>query len=122
MGDNDKAIGDYNQAIQMNPKFVQAYCNRGYAYKAKGEFDKALADFDEAIQVDPQDAHPYNDLAWLLATCPQAGFRDGKKAVATATKSCALARGAIPMPWTRWPPPMQRRGTTTMPSSGRAST
>ena len=33
-----------------------------------------------------------NTLAWLLATCPEDRFRDGKKAVAAATRACELTR------------------------------
>ena len=32
-----------------------------------------------------------NSLAWLRATCPEAGIRDGKEAVETALKACELS-------------------------------
>ena len=31
-GQYDKAIADYNKAIELNPKFTGAYINRGLAY------------------------------------------------------------------------------------------
>jgi hypothetical protein len=36
-------------------------------------------------------AGPYNQRAWIWATCPEARFRDGKKAVESATRACELA-------------------------------
>ena len=33
----------------------------------------------------------YNQLAWLLATCPEARYRDGRHAVELATKACELS-------------------------------
>ncbi|HXD87029.1 MAG TPA: hypothetical protein VN641_11075, partial [Urbifossiella sp.] len=30
------------------------------------------------------------DLAWLYATCPDGKYRDGKKAVALASKACEM--------------------------------
>ena len=36
-GNVDKAIVDYTEAIQLNPKSVYAYNNRGRAYRRKGE-------------------------------------------------------------------------------------
>ena len=36
-GDYDKALADFNQAIQLDPKYAGAYDNRVKAYKVKGE-------------------------------------------------------------------------------------
>ena len=55
----DKAIADYTEAIRLDPKFAQAYNNRGGTYYGKGEFDKAIADFSEAIRLNPKYAHAY---------------------------------------------------------------
>ena len=57
-GDLDKAIADFTEAIRLDPKYAQAYYNRGYAYW-KGDFDKAIADFTEAIRLDPKYAKAY---------------------------------------------------------------
>jgi tetratricopeptide (TPR) repeat protein len=96
-GDYDQAISDLDQAIQLNPKLKDAYYSRAMAYGMKGEYDKAIADYSQAIQLDPKSAKAYDNLAWLLATCPQANFRDGKKAVAYATKSCELSAWKDPV-------------------------
>ena len=37
-----------------------------------------------------------NSLAWLRATCPETGTRDGKEAVKLAIKACELSN------WTYW--------------------
>ena len=44
--DYDRAIADFNTAIKLDPKNVQAYDNRGNAYADKGDRDRALADYD----------------------------------------------------------------------------
>ena len=88
--DYDKAIADYDHAIQINPKSAQAYANRGTTYLRKHDYNKAIVDYDHAIQLNPRDATVYKNLAWLLATCPQVAFRNGKKAVEHATKACVL--------------------------------
>src|SRR5205823_551843 len=61
------------------------------AWWAKKEHDKALADYSEAIRLDPKDADAYNNRAWLWATCPEAKFRDGRRAVESATRGCELS-------------------------------
>ena len=67
-----------------------AYDDRGNAWYAKEEYDKAIADYDQAIALDPKFAMAYNRRAWLWATCPDEKYRDGKKAVESATRACEL--------------------------------
>src|SRR5213082_1238932 len=88
----DKAIADYDEVIRLDPKDVSAYIYRGCAYHGKGDYDKAIADYDEAIRLDPKYALPYNSFAWLLGTCPQVSFRDGKKAINYAIKAWELSK------------------------------
>ena len=95
-GDYATAIADFNQAIRLNPKDANPYNNRGVSYRANGDYARALADYNQAIQLNPKYATAYRNLALLLATCPQAGFRDGKKAVAAATKACELSNWKFP--------------------------
>jgi tetratricopeptide (TPR) repeat protein len=42
------------------------------------------------VKLDPQSDDALNGLAWLLAACPEAKHRDGKRAVELATKACQL--------------------------------
>jgi tetratricopeptide (TPR) repeat protein len=88
--DYDTAIADFGEAIRLDPKYVLAYHNRGNVWGVRHEYDKAIADFGEAIRLDPNHASAYNNRAWLWATCPDAKFRDGKKAVESATKASVL--------------------------------
>jgi tetratricopeptide (TPR) repeat protein len=48
MGEYDKAIADYTQAIRLKPKEAVFYKNRGNAYSKKGDRAKANLDFAEA--------------------------------------------------------------------------
>jgi tetratricopeptide (TPR) repeat protein len=84
----DKAMADLNAAIKLDPKFAPAVYGRGNLHAENGDFEKALADFTQAVKLAPKDLLAANDLAWFRATCPDAKFRDGKEAVAEATKVC----------------------------------
>jgi len=100
-GDYDKAIADYDHAIRLDPlrldpKYAFAYYKRGDLYLDKGDYDKAIVDYDHAIRLEPEFAPTYNSYAWLLATCPQATFRNGAKAVEYATKACELSEWKEP--------------------------
>ncbi len=48
-GKYNRAISDYNKALELNPKFAEAYYNRGLAYKSKGEYDRAITNYDKAL-------------------------------------------------------------------------
>ncbi len=87
----DHAIADLDYAIQLKDKDARIYLNRGVAYSRKRDYGKAIVDYDQAIQLKPGDATAYKNLAWLLATCQEASFRDGKRAVEQATKACAIS-------------------------------
>jgi lipoprotein NlpI len=62
-GDLDRAIGDYDEAIRLDPSKAMYYNNRAIAYRAKGELDRAIADYDHAIRLDPKHVHAYHNRA-----------------------------------------------------------
>ena len=63
---------------------------RGEAYRHLGQYDKALADLQTAVKLAPAWAGAHNDLAWLLATCPDAKFCNPTRAVELAQRGCEL--------------------------------
>jgi tetratricopeptide (TPR) repeat protein len=91
--DYDKAISDYNEVIRLDPRSATTYYNRGTRWEAKAEYGRALSDYGEAIRVRPKYVAPWGARAWLEATCPDAKYRDGKKAVEDATKASQLSAG-----------------------------
>ena len=87
-GDFDTAIADYSQILKTVSTSDKVYYRRATAYSSKSDYGNAIADLDHAIQINPKNAGAYNDLAWLLATCPQDNLRNGKKAVDYANQAC----------------------------------
>ena len=84
-----KAIEAYREAILLNPKFAEAYINRGIAKAKLGEVDSVIADFEKAIRVRPDYALPHLNLGESYATL---GQKD--KAKEYLTKARDLARKA----------------------------
>lgn len=89
-GELDKAITDYSDAIRLNPRFEDAFVSRATAWVLKGVYDKSLKDFDAALALNPRSLEGLFGRARLRATCPDAAFRDGAKAVEDAKKGSEL--------------------------------
>ena len=51
--DYEKAIADYDKAIELNPTYASALNNRGLAYFNNGQKERAIADYDAAIKIEP---------------------------------------------------------------------
>ena len=88
-----EALADYDQAVKLNPRSAPAYTNRGDAYADQGRYENAARDYRHAIQLDPKFGRAYQSAAWLMATCPDARYRDKVRAVSAAKKAIALDGG-----------------------------
>jgi tetratricopeptide (TPR) repeat protein len=55
----DQAISEYTKTLEINPKYVDAYNNRGIAYVDKGKYDQAFIDYNKAIEINPKYALAY---------------------------------------------------------------
>src|SRR5262249_36127440 len=73
--------------IRFDGKSSDALCNRGLSHFAKKSHEQASRDIKEGLQLDPKAVWANACMAWFLATCPEAKFRDGKKALEFAKKS-----------------------------------
>ena len=56
-----RQAADYDRAIQLDPKFAQAYSGRCAVQIKKGNLAQAIADCNQAIALDPKLAIAYND-------------------------------------------------------------
>ena len=63
-------------------KAYECYRQGNGHVKAK-QWEQAIGVYSEAIALDPKYARTHNDLAWLLATCPETKLRDPPRAPRT---------------------------------------
>ena len=82
VGEHLEAIQDYERALAVIEKSA-----KGTPDGAKGEAD------DEQTSGAPREEHAglLNNLAWVLATSPKEGVRDGKKSLEFGLKACELS-------------------------------
>ena len=50
---------DYTTALEINPKDVDAYIERGKAYGIKGDYKHVILDYTKAIEFRPEGADLY---------------------------------------------------------------
>lgn len=97
----EKGIADINKALTLIPATdasttVAALVMRADAWGNSQKYDNARMDFEKAFSVLPSDLGLHNDYAWFLATCPDAAYRNGSKAVTLATLACNQTG------WSQW--------------------
>jgi lipoprotein NlpI len=59
LGEPDRAITDFSEAIRLDSGNPDSFVSRGSAYYAKGDAGRAIANFDEALRVDPINVQAY---------------------------------------------------------------
>lgn len=82
-----RAIEDCTAALRINPRSAKALYNRGFTLDKMGNPGRALLDYTQALTITPDYTDIYNNIAWILATCPDGRFRDGRRAVAFAKRA-----------------------------------
>jgi tetratricopeptide (TPR) repeat protein len=65
----EDAIAEYGKAIELEPRYAEAYNNRGFAHFLLDQHQRAIEDYDEAIRFNPQLVKAYTGRAlahtWL---------------------------------------------------------
>ena len=59
----EEAIAEFSRAIEINPKYANAYMRRGICYHDTKKYDLAVADYDKAIIINPKDEWAHYERA-----------------------------------------------------------
>ncbi len=88
----DKALADLNRVIELDAKHADAFAERAAAWTGKNLLAKALDDFNQALRLEPNNVFVTASAALWLASCPDAKYRDGKRALELAKNAQQLER------------------------------
>jgi tetratricopeptide (TPR) repeat protein len=91
-----KAIEIDQSVLALDPKEWRALRGLGDAMLNSGRQAEAIAFFEKAIKLEPSDDGVLNNLAWVLATSPDAKLRNGRRAIELATGACKLTDYKVP--------------------------
>jgi tetratricopeptide (TPR) repeat protein len=90
LGRWEQAVVELTSALELNPGSWSTWHRRGQAYRVLGQWDKAAADYAKVLEGEPHSGQAHNDLAHLLAACPDPKSRNPKRAVELARRAVGL--------------------------------
>ena len=93
-GEIDAAISHCRAAVLIQPENADAHTNLAIAVDQKGQKAEAIQHYEKALAISPQSVSALTNQAWLLATCSDASFRNGTKAVELARRANQLSSGS----------------------------
>jgi Flp pilus assembly protein TadD len=88
--------------VELQPNDAHAHSQLGQLLLQTGRKEEALTHLREALRLEPKLSYAMrtygraNDLAWVLATDPDASKLNPKEAVQFATQACEVTQYAIP--------------------------
>jgi len=95
-GRQDEAITHFQKAQELNPRNARADFDLAYALYSQGKISEALAYWRRGLRREPDTLPVLNQVAWVLATCPEASNRNGTEAVELAARAVQLSNGRDP--------------------------
>jgi tetratricopeptide (TPR) repeat protein len=63
------AIDAYNRCLKLNPRYAEAYLNRGEAKRVLGDEKNACKDWKKVLQYDPEGIHGEKAGKWIEIVC-----------------------------------------------------
>jgi tetratricopeptide (TPR) repeat protein len=95
-GQLDSAIAHFAKVLEIQPDLADAHANLGTVFLQKGQVAEAMVHFQKVLELQPQNIQVLNNLAWMLATSPDASVRNGTRAIGLAQQAEQLSGGKDP--------------------------
>jgi tetratricopeptide (TPR) repeat protein len=67
MGDLNRALAEYNEAIRLDPNSAAVFADRGLVYETAGDYAHAVPDFEQATKLAPGIVDFWNSRCWARA-------------------------------------------------------
>ena len=96
-GQPEESVAHLRKALEIDPNDGDAHYNLGNTLMQMKQGREAVTEYEQAVKINPKDTQALNNLAWILATWPDALIRDGTKAVHFAERAEALTERRSPV-------------------------
>lgn len=91
IGKTQEALADYANAMNLAPFSVDAATEYADTCQALGKWKEASVAYQKAMQLDGENVRTLQNVAWMMATCPDDYYRNGNAALKTAKRVVQLA-------------------------------
>jgi Flp pilus assembly protein TadD len=91
-----EAEQQFLEILQLKPDDSRAHFRLAAALREQRKSSGAVAHYRQTLRLNPDFPEALNELAWILATDPDPGVRNGTEAVSLAKKACNLTKDAQP--------------------------
>jgi len=95
-GKTREGMDEYQKALALLPDNAVIHDEIGRTCARNGDLENAIVNWEKSLALAPDTVLTLEQLAWLLATCPDAGFRNGARAVQLAQRADQLSNGSDP--------------------------
>jgi tetratricopeptide (TPR) repeat protein len=92
-----EAAGHLQAAVSAQPRNSLYHLKLANAWVGSDQIAKAVNEYEITLKLDPDLAEACNNLAWIMATSPDAALRDGPLAMELARHAVELAAGKSPL-------------------------
>jgi arylsulfatase A-like enzyme/tetratricopeptide (TPR) repeat protein len=92
-----EALGHFRSALRTEPGYGEAHNNLGLALRMTGDRNEALAHFRAALEQNPDWPEPMSEVAWILATRPEAALREPEESLRLASRAAELTGNRDPV-------------------------
>ena len=89
------AVAAFRRAIELDPGSCRAQFVFGETLYLQKRYAEAVQAYGEALKAQAAFHPACNELAWILATCPDDKVRDGKRAIKLATRACEFTNWKV---------------------------
>ena len=96
-GNLDAAMTHYHRLLQIEPDNLEARNILGTAFFQEGKVNEAIAEWQRILAIEPDNGNALSNLAWVLATHPDASIRNGAKAVDFAQRAVSISDQRSPI-------------------------
>jgi tetratricopeptide (TPR) repeat protein len=95
-GDQGEALDQLNECIQLRPSYYPAHFQIAVLRERQKKYVQAVESYRSTLQLAPDYLPAQNNLAWLLATHPDPGVRDGALSLKLARRAAAATQRKHP--------------------------
>jgi protein O-mannosyl-transferase len=93
----DDALVHYRKLLELDPNNIEVHNIVGTVMVQQGHIREGVEEWEKVLLVRPDNGNAMSNIAWVLATSPDASIRDGAKAVRLGEEAMRISVGRIPM-------------------------